>query len=234
MTTAARNYYDILNANPTSTIDELKLNYKQLILQYHPDKMNHYKPSDELSHVLDSSSSSTSSSSVANERHNIKEFIDITEAWNCLKDPVKRKQYDAQLMLNKFHKHNNTYAKIMLNDMKKKKIYPQTGNIEMNELLLLDNDDDDDGGCCYCYVYDCRCGGQYIIDDDSAEQFCCKRNNANDVDDAAQHNTIQNNKNLYKNDNDDEVGNNAAGNDDYIDELIVECNECSLVIILNG
>lgn len=199
-----RNYYDILNAKPNSTIDELKANYKQLILQYHPDKLNqHHQREDELL-VLD----------MAVDERSTQEFVDITEAWTCLKDPIKRKEYDAQLMLSKFHMHSNTYATITLNDMKR--TYHKTRNIDTNESLLLD-------GYYYYYAYDCRCGGQYIIDDDSAEQFRRKHNN----DDAAPSRT-QNN---------DDVGEGGVGGSDVyeeIGELIVECNECSLVIILNG
>ncbi|KAL9888928.1 diphthamide biosynthesis 4 [Glossina fuscipes fuscipes] len=209
-----RTYYDILNASPNLTIDELKTNYKQLILQYHPDKLIQHQQQDDLV-VLDN---------IANER-STKEFVDITEAWNCLKDPIKRKEYDAQLMLSKFHTHNNTYATITLNDMKRT-YHHKTRNIDTNDLLLPD-----DYYCNY-YAYDCRCGGQYIIDDDSAEQFFRKQNN----DDAAPR---------TQNNNDDDAdeggggsgGGYAAKNDDdneEIGELIVECNECSLVIILNG
>uniref|UniRef100_A0A1A9UNF3 J domain-containing protein n=1 Tax=Glossina austeni TaxID=7395 RepID=A0A1A9UNF3_GLOAU len=203
-----RNYYDILNANPNSSIDELKTNYKQLILQYHPDKLNqHYQQEDELL-AMDK----------ATNEQSAQEFVDITEAWNCLKDPIKRKEYDAQLMLNKFHTHSNTYATITLNDMKR--TYHKTRNLDTNELLLPD------AHYYYYYAYDCRCGGQYIIDDDSAEQFRRKHNN----DDAAPR--TQNNDDVDKGG----VGGSAAKNDVYeeIGELIVECNECSLVIILNA
>ncbi|GBP03329.1 hypothetical protein EVAR_101168_1 [Eumeta japonica] len=132
-----------------------------------------------------------------------------------------------------------------------------------------------DGVLKYIYTYDCRCGGQYIVDE-SAEQYCRTANhdettqivNSNDyingVGDDADNKTIndssiQNDKNVANNITN--TTNNAGGSssnsyngarcskgivlhnadddDDDVDEegggeLIVECSECSLVIILNG
>lgn len=279
MSNTKLNFYDILNASSTATIDELKLNYKQLILQCHPDKLlqqqqqqQQQQSEQEIKVKLEN-----------NDDPNNLKFVAITEAWNCLKDPLKRKQYDAELLLNKFHTHNNIYAHIKLNEMKK----------QLNTEVDSGDDDDDDDNVddkveevvkgmeslkadaeevvCnttskYLYTYDCRCGGQYIVDE-SAEQYCRTGNHGSEVinndsnnvdfngvddddddaDNITQNNNSPNNTNECKNNGGGGVAETAAGgggggsegvifNGDNEEggELIVECSECSLVIILNG
>ncbi|XP_037824522.1 AP2/ERF domain-containing protein PFD0985w-like isoform X1 [Lucilia sericata] len=273
-----RNFYEILNATSNATLEELKSNYKQLILQYHPDKLQQQQQLEINLKKLE----------INNEPNNV-EFVAITEAWNCLKDPVKRKQYDAEQLLNKFHTHNNIYAHIKLSEMKKQL---NTGDYYLPE---EENDDDDDGDgehsqkvkeseeetTKYLYTYDCRCGGQYIVDE-SAEQYCGRadnnqhhdiqiksnhdNNNGVDDDDAdkSTQNNTKNSPNIEENKkNADGGGSSGSGGgntadgsvegvvfvqqhhnegdeaaaeevDDEGGELIVECSECSLVIILNG
>jgi len=60
-----KDYYKILELTKTSTDNEIKKNYRKLALKYHPDKGG-----DE------------------------KKFKEITEAYNVLGDPQKRRQYD--------------------------------------------------------------------------------------------------------------------------------------------
>ncbi|KAI8129907.1 hypothetical protein FF38_01996 [Lucilia cuprina] len=279
MSERKRNFYEILNVTSNATLEELKVNYKQLILQYHPDKLQQQQQLENNLQKLE-----------INNEANDKEFVAITEAWNCLKDPVKRKQYDAEELLNKFHTHNNIYAHIKLSEMKKQL---NTGDYYLSEEEDDDVDDDDVDGehsqkvekekekTKYLYTYDCRCGGQYIVDE-SAEQYCGRadnnqhhdiqiksnHNNNNgvgdddddDADKSTQNNT-KNSPNIEENKKNDGDGGGGGGNtadgsvegvvfvqqhhnegdeaaaeevDDEGGELIVECSECSLVIILNG
>ncbi|XP_046805019.1 anaphase-promoting complex subunit 6 [Lucilia cuprina] len=279
MSQRKRNFYEILNVTSNATLEELKVNYKQLILQYHPDKLQQQQQ--QLENNLQKLE--------INNESNDKEFVAITEAWNCLKDPVKRKQYDAEELLNKFHTHNNIYAHIKLSEMKKQL---NTGDYYLSE---EDDDDDDDVDgehsqkvekekekTKYLYTYDCRCGGQYIVDE-SAEQYCGRADNnqhhdiqiksnhnnnnnngVGDDDDDADKSTQNNTKsspNIEENKKNDGGSGGGGGNtadgsvegvvfvqqhhnegdevaaeevDDEVGELIVECSECSLVIILNG
>ncbi|XP_065372561.1 DPH4 homolog [Calliphora vicina] len=263
-TTKPSNFYEILNASNTATADELKSNYKQLILQCHPDKLQQQLENTHNKLVTKNSNEAANNNS---------EFVAITEAWNCLKDPVKRKHYDAEQLLNKFQTHNNIYAHIKLSEMKKQL---NTGeyfqdNEEEQKVMVepkIIKESEEESETKYLYTYDCRCGGQYIVDE-SAEQYCgsgnhdhhhhhretqIKSNDNNGVDDDAD--STQNNKNSPN-----KVENNGgstaaavAGSegvvfvqhnhhaddddeqevDDEGGELIVECSECSLVIILNG
>ena len=257
-----RNFYEILNATSTASFEELKSNYKQLILQCHPDKLLQQQKQQHVSF-------DNNSDKLEIDDPNNAEFVAITEAWNCLKDPNKRKQYDAELLLNKFHTHNNIYAHIKLSEMKKQ---INTGEYYTEEEESTEDTVEDDCNTPkYLYTYECRCGGQYIVDE-SAEQYCRIGNHGT---------KIKNNDNHYNDynksvDDDDDAGNqsqnksspteiqyknsvdvaassgsggggagggtegvifnehNSIGDDEEGGELIVECTECSLVIILNG
>ncbi|KAH8264171.1 hypothetical protein KR038_004106 [Drosophila bunnanda] len=173
------NFYELLNVSSTASFEEIKCSYKQLILQCHPDK---------LLQLHDPNPRPIS------EAQNSSDFNAINAAWNTLKDPVRRKHYDAELLQSKFQAHSNIYASIGLSEM-------QRIQMEINE---DDYDDDDDVGAppsrepqadkgpaatMWSYAYDCRCGGQYLFD-------------------------------------------GGPGEDESSSEVIVECSECSLVIIV--
>ncbi|XP_073834870.1 diphthamide biosynthesis 4 [Musca autumnalis] len=263
-----RNFYEILNATPSATTEELKINYKNLILQCHPDKLQQQKQQQQTNGDNNESPSSSKAKTINLENNDPNywplrhgedkdDFQAITEAWNCLKDPVKRKRYDAELLLNKFHTHSNIYAHIQLKDMKK---CPNTEfELELNhqngcgeeEATIKGMESDKNNDDChalppppssYIYTYDCRCGGQYIVDE-SAEQYCRSSGNGSRSTGAAS--TGGGGSIAFKNDtkettegvNDgdgDEHNNGDHDDDDDDGELIVECSECSLVIILNG
>jgi len=64
-----KDYYNILGVSKNATQDDIKKAYRKLAVKYHPDK--------------------NSGSKVAEDK-----FKDIGEAYEVLKDPEKRKQYD--------------------------------------------------------------------------------------------------------------------------------------------
>lgn len=64
-----KNYYKILSLSPSASISDIKKAYRALALQFHPDKN---KQSDAAF-----------------------KFIEITEAYEVLRDPEKRKQFDV-------------------------------------------------------------------------------------------------------------------------------------------
>jgi molecular chaperone DnaJ len=67
---AKKDYYEVLGVNKNSTEDEIKKAYRRLAQQYHPDRNRNNKESEER-------------------------FKDINEAYQVLRDPEKRAQYDA-------------------------------------------------------------------------------------------------------------------------------------------
>ena len=65
-------YYAILGIHQNATSGQIKVAYRRLALQYHPDK----NPENQLAE---------------------KQFIEITEAYEVLSDPIKRDRYDLGL-----------------------------------------------------------------------------------------------------------------------------------------
>ncbi|EDW84032.2 uncharacterized protein Dwil_GK13366 [Drosophila willistoni] len=209
------NFYELLDVRPTATFEELKHNYKQLILQCHPDKLQQQqlKENDEkeLQKRTETVNATNDPNLVSQNSENHSKFNAINEAWQTLKDPIRRKHYDAELLQSKFQKHSNIYAHILLNEMRQ---------FEEEEEEEDDDDDDDDDNDnnlrvveekenesdkktttarskVWSYAYDCRCGGQYVVD-------------GRDTTGSA-------------------IG---SADDESASEMIVECNECSLVIVV--
>jgi len=72
MAKAKKNYYEILGVSPNATQEEIKEAYRKLVLKYHPDKVPPEKKKE------------------AEEK-----FKEISEAYEVLSDPEKRKLYDT-------------------------------------------------------------------------------------------------------------------------------------------
>jgi DnaJ-class molecular chaperone len=80
---AKRNYYDVLQVNPRASQDEIKKSFHKLSKEFHPDK-----------HVKDPDSA---------KWHN--EFCTLQEAYDCLSDVEKRKNYDSMQHQQQAHQH---------------------------------------------------------------------------------------------------------------------------------
>ncbi|KAH8344459.1 hypothetical protein KR084_012293 [Drosophila pseudotakahashii] len=165
-------FYELLNVPSTASFEEIKCSYKQLILQCHPDKLRQLDDPNPGSEAQNS------------------KFNAINAAWNTLKDPIKRKLYDAELLQSKFRDHSNIYATVELAEMKRIQVEieevdePTSPPFRESE---SESKTDKGSATMWSYAYDCRCGGQYLFD---------------------------------------------GPEDDESSEVIVECNECSLVIIV--
>lgn len=111
-----QNYYEVLNSHQTDSIENIKKKYQLLLLQHHPDK----KQNNADNHI---------SSNV---------FHCIDAAWKTLRDPAKRRAYDAEINQEKFNE---------------KPI--------VHDTLTLDEFDIDNDNCAWTHT--CRCGGYFIL-----------------------------------------------------------------------
>lgn len=105
------NFYTLLGCKEDASFEEIKKCYQDLIRKTHPDKSSQCDDTGAF-------------------------FIQITEAWHTLRDPVKRKAYDAQLLAEQCDSERVLYATLQWSDM----------NLEGD-----------------LYSYPCRCGSFYSI-----------------------------------------------------------------------
>uniref|UniRef100_W8BS92 DPH4 n=1 Tax=Ceratitis capitata TaxID=7213 RepID=W8BS92_CERCA len=280
-----KNYYEILQSTPTASFEELRRNYKQLILQCHPDKLQHDTNITKDPNTNADTAINVAASTINPNARNVAsldelngEFVAINEAWNTLKDATKRKLYDAELLLSKFQTHSNIFAHVTLADMKRCTDTTTTSDGSKTG-SGNDNDSGDEGrvksgvedDIYWYYTYDCRCGGQYIVDE-SLDSEIINRNHKHvahihsDKQTSEEHEIYQQkqincDKYFDKNsqasaDSKNCQGNafasssgsfgsiggdggvskdsqsSAKANDDDDGEVLVECSECSLVIVL--
>lgn len=104
-------FYEILNCDRNASIEEIKKSYQSLILKHHPDK----------------------------QEQNAEIFIQLNEAWNILRDPDKRRAYDAEMLQKRFSE-----------------------NRIVHEVVNLSTDfcfDEETNS----YCRDCRCGGLFMV-----------------------------------------------------------------------
>jgi curved DNA-binding protein CbpA len=122
---SARSFYEILEVDRTASQEAIKKSYTNLILKNHPDKDT--------------------------ESKNSSKFIQIDTAYKTLRDPAKRKEYDAEL----FQKQSNH---VIIHDTVKSSDF------------LLDPDSDE-------RYFECKCHGFYLLpenyDENKETIICC-------------------------------------------------------------
>lgn len=90
-----KDLYAILGVSPAASLKEIKLAYRSLVMKYHPDR-----------HPGDHSAYS--------------HFLQVSEAWEILQDPIKRKKYHDTYFYGHFiPKEKNATETSILDDCRK-------------------------------------------------------------------------------------------------------------------
>ncbi|XP_055455293.1 dnaJ homolog subfamily C member 24 [Psammomys obesus] len=75
--TLKKDWYNILGADPSANVSDLKQKYQKLILLYHPDKQSADAPAGTMEECM-------------------QKFIEIDQAWKILGNEETKKKYDLQ------------------------------------------------------------------------------------------------------------------------------------------
>lgn len=137
---SSKDYYEVLGIAQTSTYDEIKKSYHDLVRKHHPDKTE-----SEIQHTLD-------------------KFLLIEEAWKVLGDQQARTLYDAKRMLENSSHTRPVDEELSLKDMVKdteKGVYKK--NCRCGGWFCVSYDDAAQGGfvavecddCSLSLVVDC-------------------------------------------------------------------------------
>lgn len=121
MDSATPTYYDVLNCVPSDSVETIKRCYQSLMLRHHPDKQR------QQTHPT-----------ATNELQCVQR---IDEAWKVLRDPVKRKFYDAEIQQRRFDER------------------PIVHETLTPDQFTFDSDHQSN-------VRPCRCGGQFVLPDE--------------------------------------------------------------------
>jgi diphthamide biosynthesis protein 4 len=122
--------YGILEVEPLFEMEDIKKSYQRLCLLYHPDKQ---------------------STSKKMSLEDIQHFQRIQHAWEVLRDPIGRQEYDKALQ--QMSELPLIHEEVDLDDM----LYSITE---------------------HCFTYPCRCGDRYYLTEMELEQnydiVCCE------------------------------------------------------------
>ncbi|MCZ2357593.1 MAG: J domain-containing protein [Bacteroidia bacterium] len=118
----SQDYYKILGVSQKATLEEIKAAYHSLAKQHHPDKNNGNAQSEEL-------------------------FKQITQAYETLNDPQKRKDYDAkyakdyppQAEFSGFNEYQHLFEQVFTRKQSSRSRVPNSGDYEAKiQISLLD------------------------------------------------------------------------------------------------
>ena len=174
----ALTHYEILNVSKNASFEEIKSSHRKLALLHHPDKQRQHKTKciqrpqhESLDRGLglendpnDATNFNSSTSSKNVEKVNEKsEYVKIQEAWECLRDDEKRRDYDIQLSKSKEYRDKERIDSGMavLVDLSEMEV-------EVCEVELDPEEEDNDDGYTRLmeqnvYIYNCRCGDCFEI-----------------------------------------------------------------------
>ncbi|KAL5229594.1 hypothetical protein ABZP36_028370 [Zizania latifolia] len=117
---AQKTYYEVLSVNEGASYDEVRAGYRAAILNAHPDKCQ----------------AKVDSLVLSDEQG---EFLSVRKAWEVLRDPKSRVEYDKQLQMSRQNSANIAYE------------------IEIEEMTIESTGDATE------LIYPCRCGDHFSI-----------------------------------------------------------------------
>uniref|UniRef100_A0A0E0LVW0 DPH-type MB domain-containing protein n=1 Tax=Oryza punctata TaxID=4537 RepID=A0A0E0LVW0_ORYPU len=123
-----KTHYEVLSVNEGATYDEVRAGYRAAILNVHPDK-----------------SQAKLDSLVSSVEHG--EFFSVQKAWEVLRDPKSRAEYDKQLQTSRQNSASIGYE------------------IEIEEMTV------ESTGDAMELMYPCRCGDHFSISSSDLEEM---------------------------------------------------------------
>lgn len=139
-----KTHYEMLNVSESATYTQIKAAYRTLMLQNHPDKQKQRCDDDD---PLDE------------DEYSKRLFLQIQNAWECLRDTKTRKEYNQMLQTCRDkHRSQTLYSSSMvyLSQMKRDR-----RPVRMEEEEVLQS--------CIVLTYPCRCGDEFQVWDDELE-----------------------------------------------------------------
>ena len=129
-------HYDVLNASPSSTLEEIRACYRAALLSVHPDKLgsqNSYNPG---SGFVDADGQDASG------------YLRVQEAWNVLRDADSRARYDASVKSLRVGVGGKREAAVVVGE----------------EVVLEDMEECESEAGDLEYWYPCRCSDFFLVD----------------------------------------------------------------------
>ncbi|KAM9080867.1 dnaJ homolog subfamily C member 24 isoform 1-T2 [Megaptera novaeangliae] len=93
-----KDWYSILEADPSASVSDLKQKYQKLILMYHPDKQSTDVPAGTVEEC-------------------IQKFIEVDQAWKILGNEETKKEYDLQRHEDDLRNMGPVDARVYLEEM---------------------------------------------------------------------------------------------------------------------
>ncbi|XP_068411205.1 dnaJ homolog subfamily C member 24 [Eschrichtius robustus] len=93
-----KDWYSILEADPSASVSDLKQKYQKLILLYHPDKQSTDVPAGTVEEC-------------------IQKFIEVDQAWKILGNEETKKEYDLQRHEDDLRNMGPVDARVYLEEM---------------------------------------------------------------------------------------------------------------------
>ncbi|XP_058926374.1 dnaJ homolog subfamily C member 24 isoform X1 [Kogia breviceps] len=93
-----KDWYSILEADPSASVSDLKQKYQKLILMYHPDKQSADVPAGTVEEC-------------------IQKFIEVDQAWKILGNEETKQEYDLQRHEDNLRNMGPVDARVYLEEM---------------------------------------------------------------------------------------------------------------------